>query len=308
MTLQGTAVKMAISAIGGTYEGKLSPDGGTITGTWTQGPQPISLNLVRVSAEAAWEIPKPPPPPTPMRADADPSFEVATIKFSRPEEQGKGFRVRGRNFSTINTSVTDIIMFAYGVHARQIVGAPAWFDTEKYDITAKPDGEGQPSDKQWKAMVQKLLAERFKFAFHREKKELSVYAIVLAKGGSKMTKSEGDPNGLPGMGFRGLGALNVRNAGIEDFARLMQATVLDRPVVDHTGLTGRFDFALNWAPDELQFGGAGARRGGGPKTDGGEALPDLFAAMQAQIGLKMEATKAPVEVMVVEKAERASEN
>src|SRR5206468_4148003 len=138
---------------------------------------------------------------------ANPVFEVATIKPSKPGTPGKAFRVRGREFSTFNTTLSDIIKFAYGLHARQIVGGPAWLETEKYDLAAQPDGEGQPNDKQWKMMMQKLVADRFKLTFHRDQKELSVYAIVVAKTGSKLTKSQGDPNGLPGLFFRGLGVL-----------------------------------------------------------------------------------------------------
>src|SRR5580658_2326891 len=107
----------------------------------------------------------------------------------------------------MNTSLSDIITFAYGLHARQITGGPAWTESDKYDLAAKPDGEGQPDDQQWKTMVQKLLADRFKLTFHREEKELSVYAIVVGKTGPKLTKSDGDPNGLPGLFFRRLGVL-----------------------------------------------------------------------------------------------------
>ena len=104
-------------------------------------------------------------------------FDVAVIKLNTSAGPGKGFQLRGRQFFTINTSVSDIITFAYGLHARQITGGPAWMESEKYDVTAKPAGEGQPNDKQWKIMFQKLLADRFQLTFHREKKELSVYAV-----------------------------------------------------------------------------------------------------------------------------------
>ena len=205
VTLQGTTVKMSMPGIGGTYEGKLEADGDSITGNWKQGPKPLALNLKRATPQTAWAIPEPPPPPKPMAADANPEFEVATIKPATPDRPGKGFMVRGRQFSTINTSLGDLITFAYGIHAKQITGAPAWVETEKFDLAAQPNGEGQPNDKQWKAMVQKLLADRFKLAFHRDKKELSVYAITVGKNGPKLTKSEGNPSGLPGLFFRGLG-------------------------------------------------------------------------------------------------------
>jgi len=191
--------------------------------------------------------------------------------------------VRGREFTTINTTLSSLLTFAYGLHPKQIVGAPAWVDTDKFDITAQPDAPGRPNDKQWKAMLQKLLTDRFQLTFHHDKKELAVYVLEVAKSGSKLTKSQGDPNGLPGMFFRGLGNLPAANATMQDFAGLLQSAVLDKPVVDQTGLSGRFDFTLNWTPG-------------------------LFTAVQEQLGLKLEATKAPVDVIVIDKVEKPSAN
>jgi uncharacterized protein (TIGR03435 family) len=306
VTLDGATVKMSVTAVDGTYEGKLSADGNTIVGNWSQGSS-IPLTLTRATPETEWAIPKPPPPIPPMDANASPSFEVATIKPGKPDAPGKGFRVMGRRFTTLNTSLSDLISFAYGVHNKQVIGAPDWAATDKFDIDAVPDGEGAPSDKQWKGMVQKLLAERFQFTFHRDKRELSVYGLSVAKGGPKLTKSEGDPNGLPALFFRGkLGDLNVRNANMDDFAGLMQSAVLDRPVVNQTELVGRYDFTLNWTPDDSQFSGMGAKIP--PPTDSADAPPNLYTAIQEQMGLKLDATKAPAEVLVIDKVEKPSAN
>jgi uncharacterized protein (TIGR03435 family) len=214
--------------------------------------------------------------------------------------------VNGRQFSTINTTLSNLVTFAYGIHAKQVVGGPEWIETEKFDITAQPNGEGQPNDKQWKMMVQKLLAERFQLAFHRDKKELPVYAITVAKNGPKLTKSEGNPSGLPRLFFRGLGNLPAGNATMGDFAGVLQGAVLDRPVIDKTGLAGRWDFTLVWTPDEFQFGGLGVRVP--PPADNAAAPPDLFTAVQEQLGLKLDSTKAPAEVFVIDKVEKPSEN
>lgn len=308
VTLTGTAVKLTMPGLGGTYEGKIEPDGNSITGTWTQGgPKPIPLNLKRATTETAWAIPEPPPPPKPMAADANPEFEVATIKPSKPDTPGRAFRVTpNRQFSTINTTLSNLIEFAYGVHGKQIVGAPSWVETEKWDITAQPGGEGQPNDRQWKMMLQKLIRERFQLEFHRDKRELSVYAITPGKGPHKLTKSEGNPAGLPGLFFRGLGNLPATNATMADFAGVLQNAVLDRPVVDQSGITGRWDFQLRWTPDEFQFGGLGVRPPA--PTNAADAPPDLFTAFQEQLGLKLESTKAPAEVLMIDRAAKPSDN
>jgi uncharacterized protein (TIGR03435 family) len=307
LTLEGTTVKMAVTAIGGTYEGKLSADGSTIVGTWSQGPNPLPLTYVRSTPATEWSIPKPPPPIPPMAANADPSFEVVTIKPSKPDDQRRAFIVNGNQFHIINQPLTQIISFAYDVQAKQVVGLPDWGTTDKFDIDGKPDGEGAPSGKQWKIMIQKMLVDRFRFTFHKDKKELSVYVLSVSKTGQKMTKNDSDPNGLPGLFFRGkLGDLGVRNALMTDFTGLMQSVVLDRPVLDQTGLTGRFDFTLKWTPDDSQFAGMGG--GIPPPTEAPDAPPNLYTAIQEQIGLKLEATRAPADVMVIDHVEKPSAN
>ncbi|OFV92181.1 MAG: hypothetical protein A3G76_17000 [Acidobacteria bacterium RIFCSPLOWO2_12_FULL_65_11] len=306
VALQGTTVRIAIAAIGGGYEGRLSADGNALTGTFTQGGMPLALNLARATSDTAWTIPAPPAPVVPMAANADPAFEVATIKPSNPDAQGKIITVRGRQVITINTTLNDLITFAYGLHARQITTGPAWLETEKYDVTGLPDTAGQPSTAQLRTMVQKLLADRFKLAFHRDKRELAVYALVVGAKGPMLTRSAGDPNGLPAMLFRGPGALPARNVTMADFASVMQAVVVDRPVVDQTGLSGRFDFTLTWTPDESQFATMGIRVP--PPTADASAPPGLFTAIHEQLGLKFDSTRAPVDVMVVDRVERPSEN
>jgi uncharacterized protein (TIGR03435 family) len=303
---QGANLRITIAAMGSAYEGKLDTAGTSIAGTWTQGGGSLPLNLKRATTDTAWAIPEPPAQLKPMAATATPSFEVATIKPSKPDTPGKGIAVRGRQFSTINTTLADLITFAYGVHPKQITGAPDWLASEKYDLSGQPDGDGQPNEKQWKSMLQKLLADRFKLSFHRDKKDLAVYAIVVDKAGQKLTKSEGDPNGLPTLFFQALGVLPARNATIGDLASVMQSVVLDRPVVDQANLPGRFDFTLKWTPDESQFAGMGVRIP--PPTGDPAAPPGLFTAIQEQLGLRLESTRAPVEVLVVDRVETPSDN
>jgi uncharacterized protein (TIGR03435 family) len=308
ITLEGATVKMSLPMIGGTYEGKLSGDGKTIIGTWTQGP-PLPLNLTRATPETEWTIPPPTPKLPLMDANANPSFEVATIKPSAPNQPGKGFGFRGDRFTTRNTNLNDLIAFAYGLHAKQIVDPPAWFGTDLYDIQGKPDTEGRPNQKQMQTMVQKLLTDRCKLTFHHDKRELSVYVISVASSGPKMTKSTSTPNDPSAFFFRALGDLTVRNQTMKDFATWMQSGVMDKPVVDQTGLTDRYDFQLKWTPDESQFG---QFRGTGavvpPPPDDPKAPPSLYTAIQEQIGLKMGPSKLPDDVIVIDHVEKPSEN
>jgi uncharacterized protein (TIGR03435 family) len=302
---QGSNVTITVPAIGGTYEGKLDADAITLTGKWsaTDGTA-MPLTLAHVKDDAAWEIPKPPPAPKMMAADADPAFEVAAIKLSDPNRPGRRlFSIRGTEVTAVYATVSDLIAFAYGVHAAQISGAPAWIESDKFDITGKSEGDGQPNPNQLKTMLQKLLADRFQLTLHRDKKQLTVYA--LRNNGPKLTLSEA-ASPIPNLIFRA-GNWPVRNATMEEFAGVMQAH-LDRPVVDQTGLKGRFDFQLQWTPDETPSASPG-RLGEPPKPpERADSLPDLFTAIQQQLGLKLESTKAQVDVLVIDKVEKPSEN
>jgi uncharacterized protein (TIGR03435 family) len=303
VTRQGSSIKVSVDAIGGTFEGKLSDDGKTMTGTWTQGPQPLPLVMVRSTPETAWEIPAPPPPPKRIPADANPTFEVATIK---PTKEGTRFSIHPSGSGELvatDASLAYLIKFAYEVHPRQITKAPAWFDTDKYDLTAKPDIEGQPSLKQMRAMTQKLLADRFQLTFHHEKVELPAYAVTVAKSGLKITKNDANPDGNPGYGG-GPNGMRVINSTIAEFISFVLNDSLELPVVDQTGLgSARYNFMLKWTPD-----GSQAQPGSAPPVDNPDAPPDIFTAMQQQLGLKLESTKTLVDVMVIDRVEKPSPN
>lgn len=310
VTLQGSTLKFSIPPFGWTWEGKLSADGASMAGIYVQDPHRYPLTFIRATSETAWDIPEPPKPPQPMAADANPAFEVATVKPSDPNVPGHWITVRGRQFSTHDWSLDELMEFAYGVQLRQIVSGPDWMNKDKFDIGGEPDHEGIPNPKQLKGMMQKLLADRFKLTFHHDQREMSVYALSVGKNGSKLTKNEaGGP--LPGLFFRpapGGIMLSVMNGTMADFTSLMQANVLDRPVVDQTGLADKFNFQLSWAPDESQFAGRpmGAHPGDQPPPE--NPLPSLFTAIQEQLGLKLEATKAPADVLVIDHVEKPSEN
>ena len=307
-TLDGSTVKFTVDMVGGSYEGTLSADGNTITGTWTQA-KPLPLTLVRATKETAWEIPAPPPPPKRMAADADPAFDVATIK---PNNSGgatmQGLTVNGRNFQTRNSSATDLICFAYNIQKKQLVNAPDWVDKDRYDIAATIDTEGSPSDVQVRLMIQKLLTSRFGLTFHREKREMSAFVLTVAKTGQKMTKNDSGGT-LPGFGMRpsptGL-MLPVFNSSMPNFVSFLQAMVVDRPVVDQTGLEGKWDFTIKFTPDDSLFNGHPPPLPA--KTDTTESSPNFFDALQQQVGLKLEAQKTAVDVIAVDHLEKPSAN
>ena len=303
ISVQGSSINFAITALDVTYAGTLNPDGKTITGSATQNGQTHTLNLEHVTAETAWPIPE---PPKSMPADANPKFDVITIKPSQPDRPGKLFTIRGRHVLTINTNVNDLVTFAYGLHTKQLVNAPPWFATDKFDIDGVPDVEGQPSTKQLKLLIQSALTDRFKLTFHHDQKELSVYALTVAKGGPKLAETIHKPSDPVNFGYRRLGALMVTNATMKDFCDGMQGSALDKPAVDHTGLTGRYDFTLNWTPDESQFEAMGGYRP--PSTEDPNAPPALSTAMQEQLGLRFDAVKALADVFVIDHIEKPSAN
>jgi uncharacterized protein (TIGR03435 family) len=193
------------------------------------------------------------------------------------------------------------MVYAYWIHPTQVLGATGWMDSDKFDVVAKPEGDQVPED-QLRKMLQTLLADRLQLKFHHEMKELQAYAFVVGKTGSKM-KARTPGDGGPGFRLVFQGArLPGRNASIAQLAFVLQAIVLDRPVIDKTGLTGNFDFDLSWMPNETQFGGKGATMAADPDS------PDIFTAVQEQLGLRLEAQRDPVDVLVIDRAEKPSAN
>jgi uncharacterized protein (TIGR03435 family) len=308
VTLKGSTLQVSVQLLQSVFEGTLGADGNTITGTWTQAANALPLNLVRATDQTAWAIPELPPSRVRMPTNANPEFAVATIKPSRPDAPRGGYGIRAQVVTTTNVTVSWMIKLAYNVHAHQISGAPSWVDSERYDTVGRSDTPGEPSRDQMKLMIQKLLVDRFQLKFHTVKKELPVYAMVVAKSGPKLTVSAGDPNAFPGIGFGrepGVISLVGRNTGLNGVANGLQSNILDKPVVDQTGLTGRYDFQLRFTPDAGQLA---TFSGIEPPNVVDNAPPDIFTAFEQQLGLKLQATKAVVDVMVIDMIERPSPN
>jgi bla regulator protein BlaR1 len=258
-----------------------------------------------------------------------PVYEVASIKLNKSGSPMRAIRATPDRLIVTNFTLHMLIRTAYGVEDDQIVGEPNWLNAEGYDVEAKMDASMAdglskltPDERQLQVlrMLQSLLTDRFGLGLHRETKDLPVYALVIAKNGPKFNEAKpGDtyPNGLTGPGGRPIGG-----GGIMEPERgklvgqgcplsylvdtLSKEKAVGRTVIDKTGLAGNYDFVLRWT-DESQTSSAGPQR-----TDSAPPLdasgPSIFTAIQEQLGLKLESQKAPLEVLVIDRAEKPSEN
>lgn len=256
-----------------------------------------------------------------LQAQTTETFEVASIRRNLTgNQQGGGLAgpQPGGRFIAIGAPLRRLIVDAYGV---QVIGGPAWIDTDRFDVNARADGDRTPAD--IRRMLQPLLAERFKLIVHSETREMPVYLLTAARtdGALRATLRQSDakcaeearnffPSGAPGFppacgDFRlGARALTARGMTMAGLARLLSRGV-GRPVLDRTGLASAYDLELEWSSDvgleSAPPGSAGAS----------ELRPDgvsLFTALQEQLGLRLQASRAPVEVMVVDQAEPPSPN
>jgi uncharacterized protein (TIGR03435 family) len=239
----------------------------------------------------------------PIGSAQDPAFEVASIKPTAPDDRsGRFLTMQGAHqFVARGYTLTFMVAAAYDLPPRLIAGGPDWADVDRYDILASTPGDGRPTLGQQMAMLRTLLADRFKLAIHRESRVLPLYELTVAKRGAKLetsTATDEQPL-LVNRVFPTHIQLPARNATMAQFASMLQRSVLDRPVVDRTGLAGRYDFNLEWTPDETQFDG----RLPASLTTSGEK-PDLFAALEAQIGLKLESSRGSVDVIVIDRVDR----
>lgn len=266
-----------------------------------------------------------------------PAFEVASIKAAAPQTQGRMMVRMGGDPGRVdyaNVSLKDVLARAFEVKRFQVHG-PAWLDSERYDITAKvPDGV-KPD--QIPAMLRTLLTERFKMEVHKESKDESVYALIVGKGGPKLTKSEDTKEEAPPKTYASpqearahppKGAMMMTmsdgpggNARMQangitlDRLSDMLSNMLDRPVVNMTGIEGNYDIALDVSMESLagmKGMAIGPRMAGGPGGPGGpehgpapDAAPSasIFTAIQ-QLGLKLDPRKAPVDFVVIDRADK----
>jgi len=217
------------------------------------------------------------------------TFDAVSIKVNTSGERGTSMRVLpGGHVEARNRTLKLLIQNAFGLQDFQIVGGPEWMETARFDISATANADIAPP--QVRVMMRALLADRFKLSTHTETRQAPIYALRMARPDGRL----GDglkPAGADGRGgFRNTGAsLRSERVSIADFAREITAYA-GRPVIDETGLKGDFSLTINWAEDPAGGGDANAA--------------SLFTAIREQLGLKLDATRSPIEVLVVDRAEK----
>ena len=243
-------------------------------------------------------------------APAPLAFDVASIKLSKRGGRGGGIRPLqgGQTYVATNVPVRLIIRLMYRLADSQLVGGPEWLNTELYDIEGKTEMKGATSD-QLHEMFQALLADRFKLKFHQETKEIVRFVLTVDKSGSRMKISEAPNNfDIPIQGA-GRGKIVGQRVPIPHFCWFLSQG-LNVPVVDKTGLDKNYDFTLEWSPELQDAAKAGlAVPGNAPNELPAVSYgPTLFTALREQLGLKLEPQKAPVQVLVIDHAQKPTEN
>ena len=231
---------------------------------------------------------------------ARPEFDVAAITPHPGLSNNIGIQpLPGGKLVVEFCSLRDLIRSAWAVQTWQIAGGPQWIGSDRYDIQAKAEGNPTP-DAMTGPMLQALLEDRFRLVFHHETRQLPAYELTVPRA-AKLRPSNGDacapdPSRKP-CGFHGFGIdgpnrrLEMTGATMAELAEVLSRSELRRTVIDKTGLAGRFDISMAWAID-------------GPSQD----LATIFTAVQEQLGLKLEPTKGPVDVLVIDRAEKPSAN
>jgi uncharacterized protein (TIGR03435 family) len=227
-------------------------------------------------------------------------FEVASIKPAGIADPASDslYTDPSAGLHVVNFPLKAIILFAFDLRDFQLLGGPGWIEAERYNISAKVARDGsaaegsdeQRRDHEFRERIRSLLANRFALLTHRETRDLTAYTLTVARGGPKLKAvgTRGDQYGFRGgRGGRSQGFAITMPMFAKELAR-----ITGRPVVDKTGLAGEYDYVLQWTPD----------------TDTGSLGPTIFTALQDQLGLRLESTKAPVDTIIIDHVERPSEN
>jgi uncharacterized protein (TIGR03435 family) len=227
------------------------------------------------------------------------AFEVASIKPHQGPLLRMDISTSGLRLNTEGANLFMLIMYAYHLKNYQVSGTtPLMADDSRYEITAKAEGEAAPTEDEFRQMLQSLLAGRFKLKVHREMREMPVYELMVGKNGPRFKQSA--PDASPGAHYHRTGRNNeitIPKATLDDVISAIANSMIDRPVLDRTGLTGTFDIKLTYTPDVKS------------NRDSEPDPSDInITAVQDQLGLKLEAQKAMVEILAVDHVEKPSEN
>lgn len=248
-----------------------------------------------------------------------PKFDAVSIRSSA--NGGTMLLLTPDGISATSVPLQLILRQAFGVEDDRIFGAPGWANTKRYDIQAKVTVDDAPALRRLSrerrfAMLQPVLQERFQLKFHREMKELQGYVLVIAKGGQKIKESTPeDPAGTNSFGQRhlsliGSGRLESKGTQIGNLAHELSFILGGQTVVDKTGLTGNYDYTLQWAPDNSASlaRASGAGEAGSETASSNETGPSIFTALQEQLGLKLQSEKRQTDVIVIDHIEQPSPN
>jgi bla regulator protein BlaR1 len=265
------------------------------------------FGMAAVAGPIVFGLMNAPPSRAQEQAKTDPpaEFEVASIKPSAPG--GRGVRIQmmpGGRFDASGVTAKLLIQQAYGVKDFQISGGPGWINSERYDLTAKADrdiGRGE----QIRPLIQKLLADRFQLTIHRDTKELPIYALVVGKNGPRLKESASNSTGPQIRMGLGRGSIDGQGIGMDMLASNL-SNPLGRTVIDRTGLKGKYDIKLEFTPEGAPGRGPGDGPESAPPPD--PTGPSIFTALQEQLGLKLESSKGPVEIIIIDRIEKPSEN
>ncbi|HXE07625.1 MAG TPA: TIGR03435 family protein [Acidobacteriaceae bacterium] len=232
------------------------------------------------------------------------AFEVASIKPVKVDAKaGRYFKMDGpHRWTATNFTLEALIALAYDLNPRTISGGPEWVRTERFVISAVTPNDVHPVRLEQMRMLRALLVDRFALKFHRQDKQMEIYELTVGKDGPKLAPAAkpDDPPQIVGVVFPDRIQVPARSVTMDDFVAMLQRATLDRPTVNRTGLTGKYDFDLKFAQDESQYGGEV------PKAAENSQSPSLFTAVREQLGLKLTATRGTVSTMVVDSVQEPS--
>jgi uncharacterized protein (TIGR03435 family) len=233
------------------------------------------------------------------------TFEAASIKLSDPSKRGSGMSTSPARIKVINSNLKFCIQMAFDVKDFQVSGGPGWTDTERYDIdavAASPFKEGE-----FRLMLRAMLAERFGLAIHHETQEKQGYSLVVGKNGPKLPPPIEDQSRMFSRTPSGDITFKATSASLKDFASAL-ANYLGSTVIDNTGIDGKYDVSLQWTPDPNQSRMMKSGEPAPPPPTDVVPGPSIFTALQEKLGLKLESKKVPVDVIVIDRANRPTEN